>query len=94
MGEGLLRGIKEGMVKREDLFVTTKLWHEDYADPEAALRTSLKKLQMECVDMYLIHWPMNSVGPVKKPMHVLWKQMEELVKKGLTKSIGLSNFNV
>ena len=44
IGEALTRGIQESLVKREDLFITTKLWHTDYSDPEAALRLSLKKL--------------------------------------------------
>ena len=76
------------------MFIATKLWHTDYADPEAALRLSLQKLQTEYVDLYMIHWPMNGLGPIKVPLHVLWRQMENLVKKGLTRSIGLSNFNI
>ena len=55
---------------------------------------SLKKLNMDYVDLYLINFPNNGVGPVKVPMHVLWRKMEDLVKKGLTKSIGVSNFNI
>ena len=49
---------------------------------------------MDYVDLYLIHWPLNGVAKNKVPMHVLWSQMEELVNKGLTKSIGVSNFNI
>ena len=49
---------------------------------------------MDYVDSYLIHWPYNGIAPNKIPMHVLWRKMEDLVKKGLTKSIGLSNFNI
>ena len=44
IGEAIERASKEGIVQREDLFITTKLWHDDYSDPEAALRLSLKKL--------------------------------------------------
>jgi len=94
VGEGLNRGIKEGICKREDLYITTKLWHEDYADVEDAVKTSLKKLGTDYVDMYLIHWPMHSHIPNKVPQHVLWKNLEELVKKGYTKAIGLSNYNI
>ena len=87
--------LKDRIIKnREELFITTKLWHTDYADAEGALRLSLKKLQTNYVDLYLIHWPHNGVGPVKVPMHVLWAQMESFVEKGLVKSIGVSNFNI
>ena len=82
------------MVKREDLFITTKLWDTDYSDPEAALRLSLQKLQVDYVDLYLVHWPMNGVIENKVSMHVLWAKMEKLVELGLTRSIGVSNFNI
>lgn len=94
IGEALSKGIQEGICKREDLWITTKLWVTDLDDPEAALRLSLKKLQTEYVDLYLIHWPYNGCMPYKVPMHVLWKKMENLVKLGLTRSIGVSNFNI
>lgn len=51
--------IKGSGVSRNDMFVTTKLWHTGYADPGESLRKSLKALQMEHVDMYVIHWPNN-----------------------------------
>ena len=77
--------------------MTTKLWQIEFADPEAALRTSLGKLGLEQVDCYLIHWP-NSFFEVEEknrvPMHKLWPSLERLVDLGLTKSIGLSNFNL
>lgn len=94
IGEAITKGIAEGLVKRENLFIATKLWHTDYSDPEAALKQSLQKLQMEYVDLYMIHWPYNGVGPIKVPMHILWSKMEDLVKKGLVRSIGVSNFNI
>ena len=94
IGEALVKGITEGLVKRADLFIATKLWHTDYADPEAALRLSLKKLQTDYVDLYLVHWPMNGLIENKVPMHVLWAKMEALVDLGLTRSIGVSNFNI
>ena len=57
VGEAIQRAISEGVVTREDLFVVTKLMATDFKDPEAALRTSLGKLQLSNVDSYLIHWP-------------------------------------
>lgn len=77
--------------KREDFFVMTKLWHTDYKDVEKAMEKSLKALKLDHVDMFLVHWPASYVS--KKPLHVLWPEMESLVEKGLTKSIGVSSFN-
>ena len=57
------------------------------------MKESLTKLKLDYVDLYLIHWPANYFSTPKKPMHELWREMESLVDKGLTKSIGLSNFN-
>lgn len=62
-------------------------------NPEEALRDSLKKLQLDFVDCFLIHWPAHYFA-TKEPMHVIWPKMEALVEKGLTKSLGVSNFNV
>ncbi len=94
IGEAIERASKEGIVQREDIFITTKLWHDDYSDPEAALLLSLKKLQTSYVDLYLIHWPLTGLVENKVPMHVLWAKMESLVEKGLARSIGVSNFNL
>lgn len=94
VGEACQNAIKSGVVKRGDLFITTKIWHFDYQNPEKALRTSLKKLKMDYVDLYLIHWPNNyQYTSSRTPMHVLWAKLEKLVAKGLTRGIGLSNFN-
>ena len=49
---------------------------------------------MPYVDLYLIHWPNNGQVETKVPMHVLWRQMEDLVDLGLTRMIGVSNFNM
>lgn len=57
VGQAITRAISEGGIARDDLFVVTKLWMTDFHDPEAALRTSLAKLQLTHVDCYLIHWP-------------------------------------
>ena len=58
------------------------------------MRLSLKKLRVDTVDLYLIHWPLNSHAEHRVPMHVLWAKMERLVELGLTKSIGVSNFSL
>lgn len=98
VGEGVNKAIADGLVKREDLFVVTKLWVEDKHQPEVAIQKSLKELNLEYVDLYLVHWPdsMYVTGGKRMsvPNHVLWKNMEDLVKKGYTKSIGVSNYNV
>jgi alcohol dehydrogenase (NADP+) len=85
-------------IKREDLFITTKLWRDSMDDPEREIKQSLEKLQLDYLDLYLIHWTVTDVdwetfeikGP---PMHEVWSNMEKLVEQGLTKSIGISNCN-
>ncbi|KAF2742912.1 aldo-keto reductase family 1 member C13 [Sporormia fimetaria CBS 119925] len=80
--------IKESGVPREKLFITTKIPGGD--DIEGALRTSLKKLQVEYVDLYLIHHPFWAQSP--SDLQTAWKTMEHVRTLGLTKSIGVSNF--
>jgi len=92
------QGIKDSGVNREDIFVTTKLWNEvrGYDETKDALEQSLLRLGLDYVDLYLIHWP----NPIKyrdnwKEMNALsWQAMEDLVKEGKVKSIGVSNFQV
>ena len=94
-------------VKREELFIVTKVWIDEVEDVEAACRRSLAKLGLEFVDLYLLHWPIavrtlpendkdgNPVyEKIKIPVHKIWPQMEALVDLGLAKSIGVSNFGV
>lgn len=82
-------GIKKNGIKREKLFITTKLWVDDmgYENTKKAFESSLNKLQTEYVDLYLIHRPR---GDYKGS----WKAMEELYKAGKIKAIGVSNFDV
>jgi len=81
------RAIRESGIPRKEIFVTTKLWNADHADARAAFETSLKKLGLDYIDLYLQHWP--------NPERVAsWKVMEELVDEGLVRSIGVSNFLV
>jgi diketogulonate reductase-like aldo/keto reductase len=79
IGEAIQVCIQEGVVNREDLFITTKLWHDNYDSPEDALRLGLEKLQTSYVDLYLIHWPNNGMVENKVPLHILWEKMEVLV---------------
>ncbi|MCF0049319.1 aldo/keto reductase [Dyadobacter sp. LJ53] len=79
--------IKDSGVNREELFVTTKLWISDngYQKTKAAFETSLNKLQLDYLDLYLIHQPYGDV-------HGSWRAMEELYEAGKIRAIGVSNF--
>lgn len=110
VGEGVNAKIAEGVVKREELFITSKLWNcfHEPKDVRPALEHTLKQLNLDYLDLYLIHWPIAyqksdqlfPKGADGKPLWAqvdlaaTWKAMEELVDAGLTKSIGISNFNI
>ena len=99
VGKGIKRAIDEGLVKREDLFVITKCWLTDKKDPEKALKTSLDKLKLSYVDLYLDHWPCGKDYTGENKFELvsvkdMWPKFESLVDKGMTKSIGVSNYNV
>lgn len=85
--EDVGRAIKDSGIKREDIFVTTKLWNTDIRSGKCreAFELSLQKLQLDYVDLYLIHWPVE--GYVEA-----FKEMVQLQKEGKIKSIGVSNF--
>ena len=94
--ESVGQAIKDSGVAREDLFVTTKLWNADhgYDQAKAALATSLEKLGLDYVDLYLIHWP-NPVA-MRDNFEQLtadtWRAMEELYADRKARAIGVSNF--
>lgn len=79
--------IAKSGVKREELFITTKLWIQSngYEDTKKAFETSLKKLQLDYLDLYLIHQPFGDV-------YGEWRAMEDLYKEGKVRAIGVSNF--
>ena len=85
--EAVGRAVKNCGVKREELFITTKLWVQDadYNSAKKAFYTSLKKLGLDYLDLYLIHQPLGDyVGA--------WRAMEELYREGVVRAIGVCNF--
>ena len=86
--EGVGRAIAASGIPRDELFITTKLWNDSQLNAEEALNTSLGKLGLDYVDLYLIHWPVPADGNYVEA----WKQLIELRQAGKTKSIGVSNF--
>lgn len=90
--EGVGEGIKTSGVDRSELFITTKLWNSDQGK-DSTLRgfeTSLKKLGLDYVDLYLIHWP----SPAKDLYAESWKELIKIKESGRAKHIGVSNFQI
>jgi len=88
--EGVGKGVRESGIPREQLFVTTKVWNADhgYDSTLRAFEASRKKLGLDVVDLYLVHWP------VKGKYRETWKAFEKLYKDGRIRAIGVSNFHV
>jgi len=114
-GQGVARAIKDGLVKREDLFIVSKLWNSfhDGDKVEPICRRQLKDWGIDYFDLYIMHFPISlkyvdpsiryppgwesedgkTVVAGNAPIHETYTAMEKLVEKGLTKSLGISNFN-
>ena len=86
VGKGIKRAISEGLVTREEIFVTTKMWTSDYDDGENAIEESLRRLDLDYIDLMILHHsqPSNDV--------TAYQAMEKAVKDGKLRSIGLSNY--
>ncbi|KAK0734969.1 xylose reductase [Lasiosphaeria miniovina] len=113
-GQGVARAIKEGLVKREELFIVSKLWNtfHDGERVEPIVKKQLADWGLEYFDLYLIHFPValeyvdpavryppgwhydgeSEIRPSKASIQETWTAFESLVAKGLSKSIGVSNF--
>ncbi|KAL7065309.1 hypothetical protein AAHC03_05835 [Spirometra sp. Aus1] len=110
VGRALKKRLDDGTVKREDMFITSKLWCDAHrlSDVRPACEESLRKLGLDYLDLYLIHFPVpfkvkegqkfSATDPSvfefeDVPLEETWKGMEVLVEAGLVRSIGLSNCN-
>ena len=85
--ESVGAAIRMSGIPRENIFVTTKLWNSDHGNPARALDTSLRKLNFDYVDLYLIHYPVRE-------RRQSWRALEALRAEGRARSIGVSNFTI
>lgn len=103
IGKAIKKAMAAG-INRNELFITTKLWNSAHGRVEDALKDSLERLQLDYVDLYLIHSPvaikkeddeysLESSVLEKIPISDTWRGMEKVAQKGLAQSIGVSNFN-
>ena len=109
IGKALSECFAEGVVSRKEMWITSKLWNTAHLpnDVLPALKQTLSDLQVDYIDLYLIHWPValkpgvgfpekaeDFLTPVEAPLRDTWKAMEEAVHSGLIKHIGVSNFGI
>jgi diketogulonate reductase-like aldo/keto reductase len=85
--ESVGAAIRMSGIPREQIFITTKLWNSDHGNPERALATSLQRLKLDYVDLYLIHYPVRE-------RRRSWRALEALRAEGKARSIGVSNFTI
>ncbi|KAK8166446.1 NADP-dependent oxidoreductase domain-containing protein [Phyllosticta citrichinensis] len=94
VGRGIAEGIKKSRINREHLWVTSKLWNDRHGDDNTvakALESTLDDLDLDYLDLYLLHWPVNDRGAFD--FVETWKSMEKLVELGKVKHIGVANFS-
>jgi len=108
IGDTLTHIFKSQVVSRDQLFLTSKVWPSHYRDVKQACINSLKRLKVDYLDLYLLHWPLalkyDDQDPPKVefgemeldqfPLQAVWSQMEELVELKLVKHIGVCNWTV
>lgn len=109
VGEALVKAFSDGLIRREDIFVTSKLWNNAHEEHRVAsgLEQTLADLKLEYLDLYLIHWPVSLKSEVmfpkgeedylsydQAPLAGTWRGMEKLKASGLARHIGVSNFNI
>lgn len=113
VGQGIKKAIDDGIVKREELFITTKLWNSEHRKEHVrpAFEKSLKDLGLDYIDLYLQHFPISlehvgldklpswkqddgKVYEIKLPFEETWSEMEQIVKDGKARNIGVSNFTI
>lgn len=107
VGVALKQAFDEGIVKREEMWITSKLWNDSHKKDQVipALKQTLADLQLDYLDLYLIHWPVafkegvtfpeqseDFLSLKDVPLRETWKGMQQAMEKGLTRHIGVSNF--
>ena len=109
IGKSILRAEAQEIIKRDDLFITSKVWNDMHEHVRQSCEKSLQDLKLDRIDLYFVHWPFpnyhapgcsgDSRNPDSRPFSVeefvnTWRQCEELVDEGLARYIGMSNMTV